>query len=145
MFRTLLLALAIFSTTVCSTNTSVLSPTDLYGAYTATVLTYAATRDGMPTEVEGKFLPCAAGGTRASHYTIHEGRAFRTDGRLHYHTAGGVYSSYRVVLIFDAALNSGRSSDTAARHQSFEHPSQALYMTAHLVLRRARESQDETL
>ena len=53
MLRKSILGFALLSATACSSDPTVLSPTNFYAAYTPTVLNYASTRGGMLTEITG--------------------------------------------------------------------------------------------
>ena len=53
MLRRSILGVALAALTACSSDPTVVSPTNFYAAYTPTVLNYAATRGGMLTEITG--------------------------------------------------------------------------------------------
>ena len=103
MIRKLLLALVLLPATACSTNTVVLSPTSLYGAYTPTVLNYASTRGGILVDVTGNPFDAPQEDLEQAITQSMTGAHFGQTIAFVTTPPEDFAVPYRVVLVFDAA------------------------------------------
>ena len=105
MVRKLLLVFALLSATACSTNNVVVSPTSFYGAYSPTVLNYAATHGGILTEVTGNPFDAPQEDLEKAITQSMTGSHFGPRVAFVTTPPEDFASPYRVVMVFDAAQN----------------------------------------
>lgn len=103
MPRILLFVFVLLWTAACSTNTTVLSPTNFYAAYTPTVLNYVSTRGGMLTEVSGNPFDVPQEELEQAITQSMRGSHFGPTVDFITKPPDDYTSPYRVVMVFDAA------------------------------------------